>query len=86
MKEELLHEIELEPHKAPTMHPFPHPYGMPTTSTIPSADQLKREEILVQVGFLISHPKWIRFESNSDRKSTRLNSSHSGESRMPSSA
>ena len=43
MKEGLLHEIELEPHKAPTMHPFPHPYGMPTTSTILGASRSKGE-------------------------------------------
>ena len=42
MKEELLHEIELEPHKVPTMHPFPHPYGMPTTSTKSGAGRPKR--------------------------------------------
>ena len=29
---------------------------------------------------------WVRFDRRRDRKSTRLNSSHSGESRMPSSA
>ena len=29
---------------------------------------------------------WNQFTANEDRKSTRLNSSHSGESRMPSSA
>ena len=41
MKEGLLHEIELELYKAPTMHPFPHPYAMPTTSTMPGAGQPK---------------------------------------------
>ena len=44
MKGGLLHEIELEPHKVPTMHPFPHPYGMPTTSTILGASWPKGEE------------------------------------------
>ena len=44
MKERLLHEIELEPHKAPSMHPFPHPYGTPTTSTIPGAGWPKEGE------------------------------------------
>ena len=32
------------------------------------------------------HKNWVCATKNSDRKSTRLNSSHSGESRMPSSA
>ena len=44
MKEGLLNEIELEPHEAPTVHPFPHPYGMPTTYTIPGTSQPKGEE------------------------------------------
>ena len=50
MKEELLHEIELEPHKVPTMHLFPHPNGMPTTSTIPSVGWPKGEENLSASG------------------------------------
>ena len=33
-----------------------------------------------------STPEFAELAANSDRKSTRLNSSHSGESRMPSSA
>ena len=36
--------------------------------------------------FLISFGKSLGLESFVDRKSTRLNSSHSGQSRMPSSA
>ena len=31
-------------------------------------------------------PEWMRILHDTDRKSTRLNSSHSGQSRMPSSA
>ena len=46
MKEGLLHEIELKPHKTPTMHPFPHPYGIPTTNTISGAGWPNREENL----------------------------------------
>ena len=44
MKEGLLHEIELPSYMAPIMHPLPHPYGMPTTYTIPGTGQPKGEE------------------------------------------
>ena len=37
-----------------------------------------------EFGLVALEPAWIT--SNQDRKSTRLNSSHSGQSRMPSSA
>ena len=36
--------------------------------------------------FIASNPEWAERFAAKDRKSTRLNSSHSGESRMPSSA
>ena len=65
MKEGLLHEIELKPHKMPTMHPFPHPHGRPTTSTMLGVGWTKGGGIPVQVGLQISHPKKIQFKSNS---------------------
>ena len=44
-------------------------------------------EICGAEGKLIKDGYWIRYRDwETDRKSTRLNSSHSGESRMPSSA
>ena len=45
MKEGLLHEIELPSHMTTTLHPFPHPYGMPTMSKISDVGQPIREEI-----------------------------------------
>ena len=65
MKEGLLHEVELPSYMVPTMHPLPHPYGTPTTSTTPSAGQSMSEEVLVEVGLQRSHPKIVQFESNS---------------------
>ena len=44
------------------------------------ASKLKEEKILIPSAYLAQHGEGV------DRKSTRLNSSHSGESRMPSSA
>ena len=45
-----------------------------------------RELIAIPNTFLISHPVTTVRSSGTDRKSTRLNSSHMSESRMPSSA
>ena len=65
MKEGLLHEIELSSYIASIMHPLPHPYRMPTTSTTRGAGRPKSEGVLVKVGLQGSHPKKIQFESNS---------------------
>ena len=69
MKEGLLHEIELKPHKAPIMHLFPHPYGMPTTNKILGVGQPIREGIpnesrIPHISSKIS-PIRIQFEAGS---------------------
>ena len=46
----------------------------------------KNAEQLKLTGIVIYHPQFSMVYVEGDRKSTRLNSSHSGESRMPSSA
>ena len=40
----------------------------------------------IRLEFLITDKEWRMIKGNKDRKSTRLNSSHVSESRMPSSA
>ena len=53
--------------------------------TLMAAEELRRFGILPKVA-LVSHSNFGTVDSASDRKSTRLNSSHSSVSRMPSSA
>ena len=50
-----------------------YPFGMTFGFTVGSRKAAGRQD-------------WKQYYDNSDRKSTRLNSSHSGQSRMPSSA
>ena len=52
----------------------------------PSYNELFAEYNLVQFEFEKLAEKYLALKKKKDRKSTRLNSSHSGESRMPSSA
>ena len=69
MKKKLPYEIELEPHKVPTIHPFSHPYGMPTTSKISDAGQPIREKNLSasKISNISSkiYPIRIQFEAGS---------------------
>ena len=50
IKKGLLHMIGLPSYMAPIMHPLPHPYSMPTTSTILGAGWPKSERISMVIG------------------------------------
>ena len=47
------------------LHPISHPLGTPQISTKLDFGHASEGVFLVQVGILISHPKQIRFESDS---------------------
>ena len=57
--------------------------GRELAAKVPLQVRLSREPALVAEGVTLSNASW---GSRPDRKSTRLNSSHVSESRMPSSA
>ena len=61
-----------------------HAYYVLDDPILPDAeyDKLYRELLAIEQ----DHPNWVTPDSPSDRKSTRLNSSHTDISRMPSSA
>ena len=70
MKEGLLHEIQLPSHMASTLHPFPHPHGIPTTSTILGAGQPKGEEnpSVSRISHVSSKMDPIRIQFEADLK------------------
>ena len=59
--------------------------GLPVATHIPVLIQVTGEKITISGHIMRKQDHTIAFESK-DRKSTRLNSSHVSESRMPSSA
>ena len=71
-------------------------YGSRSRDTVKSIIELKKEEWDIKIipcawgntpiGFIDENPEWHFLIPYLDRKSTRLNSSHSQQSRMPSSA
>ena len=60
-------------------------HALDNTTSLPPLLQLQDEDKMVEHG-IVPSTKVASMDDAIDRKSTRLNSSHSGESRMPSSA
>ena len=78
------HNSSIAVHPPSTHSPTP-PREDPPTSSVIHSNPLQRGESLVELSFL-PHCIWTNDFIPSDRKSTRLNSSHKTVSRMPSSA
>ena len=65
---------------------FNHSGGNCSDGTAPASTAALRSEWSFKAQESKRHPAWVASTCPADRKSPRLNSSHSGESRMPSSA